>query len=240
MAAPVSFTLFFRGSLASTLEFPLALSQNAGRLLLDLVQFRKNADENRFLRKKLAQSRFYDFQKEELLLENKRLTRILSLKPAIPPSSRAFVCRVIARSPSAWNRVILIDKGRKEGIRPQMPVLSNLSLVGKVVEAGPSVSKVLLITDPNFRAGVGVQGTREQGILLGTLSGECRVKYLSGDTQAKPGDQVATAGLGGFFPKGLPVGAIERIVKEPGQAYRTAHVKPFADLGRLEEVLCVG
>jgi rod shape-determining protein MreC len=146
---------------------------------------------------------------------------------------------VIARSPSVWNRVFFIDKGSAHGVRVGLPALSGASLVGKITEAGPGAAKVALVTDPLFRIGAIVQRTRDQGVLYGTPSGECRLKYLPLDSDVREGDLVETAGSGNGFPKAIPIGAIERIWKEPGQVYRVARVKPAADLSRIEEVLCV-
>jgi len=83
------------------------------------------------------------------------------------------------------------------------------------------------------------QRTRQHGILYGTASGECRVKYLSVDAEIKAGDVVETAGLEGFFPKGVMVGSVKRAWKEPGQIYQVAEILPAADLGRLEEAAII-
>ncbi len=215
----------------------MSFSRDVAKGALDLFYFRKNAEENKALKKVLSQSRVDRFQMEELSQENARLTKLLSLRKILPPSVRRTIfSRVIARSPSSWNRVFLIDKGKRQGVRPNTLVLSELSLVGKIIEAGPAVSKVLLITDPNFRIGVLIQRTRQEGILFGTSRGECRMKYISMDTEVKAGDLIETAGFGGFFQKGLLVGKVTRVWKEPGQIYQVAEVKPLTDLSRIEEV----
>jgi rod shape-determining protein MreC len=120
-----------------------------------------------------------------------------------------------------------------------MPVLSDASLIGRIIETGPHVSKALLVTDPNSRVGGLIQRTRDQGILYGTFSGECRMKYLSLDAKLEPGDVVESAGYGGLFPKGLLIGTVQKVWKEPGQIYQVASVKPLQDLARIEEVACV-
>ncbi|MGH7198910.1 MAG: rod shape-determining protein MreC [Candidatus Omnitrophota bacterium] len=239
-ALPLSATAAVRGSVLSFLEAPISFSKNAAKFFVDLYYFRRNAEENLNLRRAVSQLRYDRFQVQELRGENERLTKLLNINKTLPTSvKRSFICRVIGRSPSAWNRVLLIDKGARQGVRRNMIVLSDLSLVGKVVEAGSSVSKVLLITDPNSKIGVVIQRTRQEGVLFGTSSGECRVKYLSVDTEVKEGDVVETAGFGGFLPKGLLVGRVERVWKEPGQIYQVAKVRPLTDLSRIEEVLCL-
>lgn len=206
----------------------------------DLWFFRRNAFESRLLRRKLAEAAQRDFQILEVRHENERLSKLLEMKPSLHGRvRRAVFCRVIGRSPASWNRVFLIDKGKKDGLKPNMLVLSGLTVVGKLVEVSASTSKVLLVTDPNARLAVLVQRTRDQGVLYGALGGGCRVKYISTEARLKSGDAVETAGVGGFFPKGYLIGNVTRVWKEPGQVYLVAEVKPAADLGRLEEVICV-
>jgi rod shape-determining protein MreC len=239
-ALPLSASAAVRGSVISFLEAPLSFSKGVAKLLTDLYYFRRHADENLELRRALSQLRYDRFQVQEIRQENERLTKILGLRKALPTAAkRTLFCRVIGRSPIAWNRVLLIDKGAREGVRRNMIVLSDLSLVGKVAEAGASASKVLLITDPNSKIGVVIQRTRQEGVLFGTSSGECRVKYLSVDTEVKEGDIVETAGYGGFIPKGLLVGRVVKVWKERGQIYQVAKIKPLTDLSRIEEVVCL-
>ncbi|MBI3252091.1 MAG: rod shape-determining protein MreC [Candidatus Omnitrophica bacterium] len=238
---PVSQAVSIKGSAASFLEWPLVLSKETAAFVTDLYRFRQNARENRALKTRLAEIDSKAFDSRELALENARLTKLLGL---VPPQSLSFKrlihSRVIGRSPSAWNRVFLIDKGTKDGVKMNRVVLSDFSLVGKIVESGPSVSKVLLMQDPNFRIGVLVQRTRQEGVLTGSLSGRCAIRYLSKDEEIKIGDEVETAGFGGLFPKGVRVGKIVRVRKDAGQNYQEAELEPFADPGRAEEVTCAG
>ena len=224
----------------SSLGAPIGASSNAAQFLLDAVRFRRNANELRLLKSQATDPKLDAFRTQEIILENARLTQLLELKKILPGDfGRTEFARVIGRAPSAWNRVFLIDKGHEQGIRVNQPVLSNRSLVGKIIEVGPRVSKVLLITDPNSKIGALIQRTRQQGILYGMVSGECRIKYLSVDAEIKKGDVVESAGYGGFFPKGLLIGQVERVWKEPGQIYQVAEIKPLTDLSRIEEVACL-
>lgn len=237
---PLSKSSAIRSSAYSVLQAPITFSGTIVQTVADLFHFKRNADENRSLKKILSKAESKSFYSEELLRENARLVKLLSLRQTIPPHVRRTVfCRVIGRSSASWNRIFLIDKGTRQGVHPNMLVLSDISVVGKVVETGPSVSKVLLITDPNAKVGALIQRTRDHGVLYGTSAGECRMKYLPVESQIKKGDVVETAGLGGYFPKGLMVGRVERTWKEPGQIYQVAAIRPVTDLDRLEEVAVV-
>ena len=239
-AIPLSSTAQIKSSAYSLLKHPVIFFNGPAKLAVDLYSFRKNAKENQALKNALAEKRFQALQLQELKLENSRLTKLLELRSVIPPAiHHTFFSRVILRSAVGWNRIILIDKGTQQGIKPNMLVLSESSVVGKVVLAGPGVSQVLLITDPKSRLGAVIQRTRQAGLLFGTSTGACHMKYISIDTEVKPGDTVETAGFGGFYPKGLLIGTVERVWKEPGQIYQVAEIKPLMDLNRIEEVVAI-
>ena len=240
VAAPASFSPAFRGVLFSVVRAPLDFSGQAAQWLQDFFNFRRNGEENRAFRQMVSQEKTSLIQSRELRLENERLTRLLELRPSaarIP--DRLMYARVIARSSLAWNRTLWIDKGFEDGMRENLPVFTGEAVIGKILEVRPAASKILLITDPNCKIGVMIQRTRQQGILYGTLSGGCRMKYISIDADVKPGDRVETAGLGIFFPKGIAAGTVHKVWKEPGQIYQTAQVRPLADFGKLEEVAVI-
>lgn len=237
---PVSKAVEIKGGFTSLIRDPLILSRSISSVTADLIHFHRNAQELRAL-KQAADTRSPEaFKAQELRLENERLLKLVEMRRAIPSGTeKAVFARVVARSGSAWNRVVLIDKGSHQGIRVNAPVMADGTLVGKIVETGPNVSKALLVTDPNSRIGALVQRTRHQGILYGSFSGGCRLKYLSVDAELAKGDLVESAGYGGFFPKALPIGTIERVWKEPGQIYQVAEIKCGVDLSRVEEVACL-
>jgi rod shape-determining protein MreC len=236
---PVPAANSFRKLIYSAIHTPAVFSRNMGQLGLDLFRFKKNADENRQMRRIISEMGQDRFLSQELRLENQRLTSLLELKDAIPPTIRKTIfARVIGRSPNEWNRVLLIDKNEDEDVTNNMLVLSDMAVVGKIIDAAAS-PKILLITDPSFKIGALIQRTRQHGIVYGTPSGECRMKYISIDTQVKRGDVVETAGLSGYFPKGFRLGIVQKVWKEPGQIYQVASIQPFAKLDRIEEVICV-
>lgn len=239
-AIPPSKTVEIKASAYSFLKSPMVLLKNASKVVVDLRYFKQNANENLALKQTLARKRFDASQFEELRLENARLTKLLDLRGVIPPSIRHTVfARVLLRPSLGWSRILLIDKGTRHGIKPNRLVLSEFSVIGKIIEAGPFVSKVLLITDPKSRIGVLTQRTRQGGLLFGTSTGVCHMKYISIGTELRRGDKVETAGFGGFFPKGIPVGTVERVWKEPGQIYQVAEIKPLMDFNQIEEVMAI-
>lgn len=147
------------------------------------------------------------------------------------------VANVIGRDPSSWNASLILDKGSAHFVKPGMPVLSPLGVVGKVIEVGKTTSKAILLSDPNFSVAAVVSRTRENGLLAGTLQGICRLQYLTDNADVKVGDKVVTSKLSSSFPEGLFIGTIVDV-----QAAENSHtveclVSPAVDLSILEEVV---
>ena len=143
---------------------------------------------------------------------------------------------VIARDPLGLRDVIIIDKGKRDGVEKDMIVISGNGLVGRVRECGWSISRVLLITDCNSVVSGIVQRTREEGAVTGTGSGIV-MKYLEVESKTKRGDKVITSGFGGVFEKGIMIGEVESIERDSSAIYLRAAVKTEVDIDRLEEVL---
>ena len=146
---------------------------------------------------------------------------------------------IIAKSVSNWSFSIVLDKGSRAGIKANMPVISQEGVAGKVVEAGPSVSKAILLTDPDLKIAAAVLRTREEGIVVGMGQGYCKMLYLSRDSDVAVGDMVVTAGYSGIFPKNLLIGTVTDIRIEPRHLYKYAVIKPAVNVFKLEEVMCL-
>lgn len=172
---------------------------------------------------------------QELLRENKRLTELLDFKKAIPYESVAAV--VVGRDPSNWNAILLIDKGARSGIRVGMPVVNPAGVVGKVIEIGEDLSKVILVSDPNFNVAAVAQDSRESGLLTGTLQGLCRLRYLPEDAEIKVGEKVVTSKLSSSFPDGILIGTVVSINDRSQMLGTECLVRPATTPSMVEEVL---
>lgn len=175
---------------------------------------------------------------EELGEENIRLERLLGLKRSLAYSSVS--ANVIGRDPSGWSSSMIIDRGKEDGIKQGMPVVSALGVVGKIAEVSDQDSKVVLLTDPQFSVAALVQNSREIGLVTGSLQGEiCRMRFISPNAQINVGDQVITSMLSTSFPEGLLIGEIVRIIGSPQEPSIECIIKPFVGLSRVEEVLVI-
>lgn len=196
-----------------------------GRLRVENAQLRRQVDG---LSREAAALR-------EQALAIARLERLLGF--AGQSTSRALAARVIGRDISGWFGTIIIDRGSRDGVRRNAPVVTPDGVVGRVIEVTPSASRVLLIADARSAVSVLVQRSRDAGVVEGRGEAILHMKYLSRTTQVAAGDVVVTSGLGGVFPRGLVVGRIVKVIREEGALLQEAVVEPAASLDRLEEAL---
>ncbi len=155
-----------------------------------------------------------------------------------------MAAQVIGSSGSEQSRSVYIDKGWRDGIRPDMAVITADGVVGKVLRVfgqkplEASTSEVLLINDQSSGVGAILEKSRLQGILRGSAAGEVVLEKVMADEQVQPGERVLTSGGDQIFPKGLPVGTVMKSVAG-SDLFLNIKVKPAANLSKLEEVLVI-
>ena len=153
---------------------------------------------------------------------------------------KTVAAQVYGSGGSVGSHVFYIDKGSDDGIKRDMAVITPLGIVGKVRDAFPHSSQVLAINDQTSGAGVILTTTRIRGILRGNVSGQLEVVGILADERIKPGEKVLTAGGDLVFPRGLPVGEVTKIVRDPERdGFVDVILKPAAHLNRLDEVLVI-
>lgn len=234
---PIEVTL--RDSLAPIQSLLMKLGGSFSNGLSSLSSVGKLDEENKQLKEQVAKLQGQLYLQEELKQENQRLKGLLQYKEQYSRNFTTKAAAVIGRDPGNWFGTVTLNKGSAEGIVKGMPVLTPSGLAGRIVAVSESTSELMLISDPRSGVGAMVQESRVPGVLEGTTSGsgETRLIHVPKDIQLKKGQVIITSGIGGTFPKGIPIGRIENVSNEPTGLFKTATVVPFADLHRLEEVL---
>jgi rod shape-determining protein MreC len=199
-----------------------------------------------YLRGVRAENRALKAQIERMSLEQvrisqdadqaRRLQALLAFKEQF--ISKTMAAQVVGSSGSELSRSVYIDKGERDGIKPDMAVITADGIVGKVLRVYGATSLVLLINDQSSGVGALLDKTRLQGILHGTAAGEVVLEKVMSDETVPAGEQVLTSGGDGIFPKGLLVGRVTK-VGQGNELFLNIRVRPAADLSRLEEVLVV-
>jgi rod shape-determining protein MreC len=192
--------------------------------------------ENRNLRAQIEQMRIEQVRLTQDAEQARRLQALLNFKEQF--ISRTIAAQVIGGSGSELSRSIYIDKGSRDGILPDMSVITGDGIVGKVLRVYRSTSEVLRIDDQSSGVGAILEQSRTQGILRGTAGGELMLEKVMSDETVPVGETVLTSGGDGIFPKGLPIGHVTK-VKPGSELFLNIGVRPAADLSRLEEVLVV-
>jgi len=149
---------------------------------------------------------------------------------------RTAAAEVVAGSASPAYKSIVLDKGSQDGVRRDMAVINTAGVVGRIAVVAARTSVVQLAIDGNAAVACLVERTGAQGIVLGNGDGSLRMEYLSATAEMDRGDTVVTAGTDRIYPKGLPLGIVER-VERSGPTIHTVLVRPLVDFSRLTSIL---
>jgi rod shape-determining protein MreC len=195
------------------------------------------------LRDARAENRRIQAQLDKLKMENHFLKNELNTAERAKAlaafqsetQSKTLAARIIGMGAGFNSKVVFVDRGSLAGVEKGMAVVTPDGIVGKVLAAYPLVSQVMLITDPNFAAGVISQVHHVRGTLKGQDYANCKVDYVQNEEKVDIGELVYTSGDDRIFPKGFPVGIV-RVVR-PGSGEKEIYVEPSGLRHGLEEVL---
>jgi len=204
------------------------------------IDLRHTQQDNQELQKTIDRLRLEQAALLEDAKQGQRLQALLNFQEKY--IYKTVAAQAIGSSGSDQSRVFTIDKGSDFGLKPDMAVITADGIVGKVREVFPSTSQVLAINDQSSGAGVILETTRIRGILRGNAIGQPQIVGILADQRIQPGEKVLTAGGDLIFPRGLPVGVVEKIERDPEpdrDGFIDVIVKPAAHLDRLDEVLVI-
>jgi rod shape-determining protein MreC len=190
------------------------------------------------LRRENDQYKVLAVQNAAIARENDQLHSLFGWQQQAPWKLK--LANVVMRDPANWWRTVQIDLGSRDGLRENLPVLTAEGLAGRVSSVGLTRSQVVLIGDPNCHVSALVENpAHDTGIVSasGPLDTSLMdLTYLSGSANLKPGQNVFTSGLGGVFPKGIPIGQVVDSRPVEFGLYTEARVKLSANLGALDQV----
>jgi rod shape-determining protein MreC len=201
---------------------------------IDLIGIR---EENKRLWKELQESRAAAYKNREALATNVRLKKLLDFKES--SDLPLLAARIVGKDPSRWFRTVIIDRGSSDGVFKGMAVVSAGGIAGQVLTVSPNYSKVLLAIAPSSAIDVLLQKPRVRGILKGTGSLTFKLDYVLKTVDVRAGDYVVTAGHGGLFPRGLPVGVVSKVIKKRRGMFLEIEVKPAVDFLAMEDLLII-
>ncbi|MGA2593220.1 MAG: rod shape-determining protein MreC [Bryobacteraceae bacterium] len=190
-------------------------------------------EENRHLQAELDRLKMENlFLKSELSTAD-RAKALVAFQARTP--SKTIAARVIASGAGANSKVVFLDRGSGSGVEKGMPVVTPDGIVGKVIAAYPTASEVMLVTDPDFAAGVISQKNHVAGTLKGQGYANCKVDYVPSEEKIEVGDLFYTSGDDRVFPRGFPVGAVLSV--RSASPYKEIIVEPSGLERGLDAVL---
>ena len=191
--------------------------------------------ENERLRQEVKDLRVSQLQLGELQWENRRLRDLLGLAERLPLQTVA--AEVIAREWNGWVRSFTVNRGGAHGVERLQPVIAPEGVLGRVAQVRVGSAIIQLVSDPASSVSAITQRSRVQGIVEGGPSGQVRLKFPAQETPIEEGELVVTSGLGGVFPKGLPLGRVSRVNPPAAGLFRYAQVTSAVEIPRVETVL---
>jgi rod shape-determining protein MreC len=211
----------------------------AGHLWQNYLDLRHVRQQNQDLQKTIDRLRL----EQAALLEDARQGQRLQ---ALNKFQEKYIYKTVAAqaigsSGSELSHVFYIDKGSDDGVARDNAVITPDGIVGKVREVlGGHSAQVLAVNDQTSGAGVILETTRIRGILRGNAFGQLEIVDILADKRIQKGEVVLTAGGDQIFPRGLPVGMVDRVIPDPERdSFIVVMITPAAHLDRLDEVLIV-
>ncbi len=209
--------------------------------LVEIDQLRR---DNQALQTRNQQLEVENRQLQEIKIQNQQLAALLQVKGALDYQTAAAT--VIGREVSQYVQMVTLDAGTDRGVQVgDVVVAGGAALVGRVVEVGPDFSRVLLISDTRSTVVGLIESSRATGDVIGQLGGSLVMTDIAATERVNLGDTVVTAGIdlgNGIrspFPKGLLIGQVVDVERDPNSIVQTAFVNPAANLDKLEYVLVI-
>jgi rod shape-determining protein MreC len=204
----------------------------------DYLDLRNVRQQNQDLQKTVDRLRLEQAALLEDARQGQRLQALMKFQEKY--IYKTVAAQAIGSSGSEQSRVIYIDKGSDDGLARDMAVITPDGIVGKVRDVFPHTAQVLAINDQSSGAGVILESTRVRGILRGNAEGQPQIVDILADKRIQKGEVVLTAGGDQIFPRGLPVGVVDKVVPDPERdSFIDVIVTPAAHLDRLDEVLVI-
>ena len=214
------------------------LSASVNKYFNSISTLRSAQDENSELKQRIQELEVELKGTQDLASENERLRSLLGLREESKFS--VLPARVIGRDPSVWFDSAIVDRGTLDGVKLNMPVVSDGGIVGRVTAVGPLTSQIDLVTRDKSGLGaiVGEVGeSNSLGVIRGTSERDLlELRYVAGSVEVKEGQIVYTTGQDGIYPAGLKVGEVVEVRSGSATTPHQILVRPSARLGSMQEV----
>ena len=205
--------------------------------------------QNRKLKGEVEYWRQLANREQVALGENATFRKLLHYEDSalFPQDYRPIAARVLTNPPSTFTQTITVAAGSNQGVAQQDVVVTPDGLVGQVTRISPSVSRVLLISDPESAVSAVDANPAHPGAIglleHGSASDSLALDRVTKDKQVQVGDTIVTAGSPGngqlpsIFPRGILIGTVTSAGQNDIDLFKQIQVQPFVDLGALQSVI---
>ncbi len=169
--------------------------------------------------------------------ENERLRELIGFKDS--STLKQVPARVIGRSSSSWQSILIIDKGDRDDVEKNMPVVIHDGVVGKIIKVGWRTSEVLMLIDEKSGVGVEIERTGQRGIAEGRTGGGLDLNYIPKESDVVVGDVLWTSGIGLVYPRRLKVGEVVDVSEDQYSMEMKIKLKPAVNFSSIVELLIV-
>jgi rod shape-determining protein MreC len=146
---------------------------------------------------------------------------------------------VVGKSLLLMRNTLTLNVGSKAGIAPDMPIISEQGLVGKVIAVGDDYSLAQVLFNKDFRAGAKIQESRVDGILAWEGGTQLSLTNVPKTQEVHTGDVVITSGYSSVFPADITIGIVSSVRQKPGTLFHEISVFPAVDFAALEQVFVI-
>jgi len=214
------------------------VSSGISNYFSSISSMRTAQSENDALKQRVQELEVEVQTNKNLTFENERLKSLLELKQEA--EYKFLSAKIIGRDTSAWFDTSIINRGSLDGVKLNMPIVTNGGLVGRVIQVSPLTAQIALITKDKSGLGavVGALGTSNA---LGVVSGggtreTLEMGYVPGSIEVKVGESVYTTGQDGIYPAGLKLGEVTEVRADSATQPQRIFIQPSAKLSSMQEV----
>ena len=214
------------------------LSSAASGYFGSIANLRSAQDENDNLKQQVQELQVDLKGSEDLRAENERLRSLLDLKEK--SKYKILTARIIGRDPSVWFDSSIVNRGSLDGVKLNMPVITDGGVVGRVTAVSPLTAQVDLIS--RDKSGVGavvgeISGSNALGVVSGTSKKDIvEMHYVSGSVNVQVGQIVYTSGQDGIYPAGLKIGEIVEVQSGSATTPHKIFIRPSSGIDSMQEV----
>ena len=226
-------------SVADFVQSPVtSVSSGLSNYFSSISNLRSAQSENDLLNQRVQELELEIRGKDDLASENDRLKALLDLKET--SKYKVLTARIIGRDPSVWFDSSIINRGSLDGVKLNMPVVTDGGLIGRVTAVGPLTAQFDLITRDKSGVG-GMVGEVGSSNVLGVVAGSSKrdlveMRYVPGSADVQPGQVVYTTGQDGIYPPGLKIGEIVEVKTGSATVPHQIFIRPSAGINSIKEV----